>query len=60
MKAPHAGIQEAIVLVLPQTRQQCFQGRLDVSHGAERDRMTVSDMRGIEVDLNDLRPVGIE
>ena len=52
--------QEAIVLVLPQTRQQCFQGRLDVADGAERDWMTVSDMRGIEVDLNDLRPVGIE
>ena len=52
--------QEAIILVLPQTRQQCFQGRLDVSDGAERDCMTVSDMRGIEVDLNDLRPVGIE
>src|SRR5260370_5878481 len=58
--APHVRRQEAIILVLSQTRQQCFQGRLDVSDGAERDWMTMSDMRGVEVDLNDLRPVGIE
>src|SRR5260221_52000 len=52
--------QEAVIIVLPQTRQQCFQGLLDVSDGAERYWMTVSDMRGIVIDLNDLRPVGIE
>ena len=57
---PHMRRQEAVILVLPQTRQQCLQGRLDIADGAERDGMTVSDMRGIEVDLNDLRPVGIE
>ena len=52
--------QEAVIFVLPQSWQQCLQGRLDVSNGAERDGMTMSDMRGIEVDLNNLRPVRIE
>src|SRR5580658_2764061 len=57
---PHMRRQEAAVLVLLEAWQQCFQGRLDVTDDAERDWMTVSDMRGIEVDLNDLRPIRVE
>src|ERR1700722_21002939 len=46
--------------MLLEARQQSLQGQLDVSDDAERDGMTVTDVRGIEVDLNDLGPVGIE
>src|SRR5271165_1341663 len=41
-------------------RQQSVQSRPDVANRSDRNRMSSPDMRGIEVDLDDLRAVRIE
>jgi hypothetical protein len=52
--------EEAAIVVLLKTRQESLQGRLDIAHRSDCYRMSPSDVSGIDVDLNDLRPVGIE
>ncbi len=58
--ALHVRREEAAIIMLLEAWQQSLESQFDVSNDAERDGMTVTDVRGIEVDLNDLRPVGIE
>src|SRR5580698_9792548 len=58
--ALHMGCQEAAVVMLLQARQQGLQSRFYVTDYAERNGMTVTNMGGIEVDLNDLGAVRIK
>ncbi len=44
---------------LREPRQQRFHGRLDIPHEAERYGMASSEMRRIEIDLNDLGVIRI-
>ena len=46
--------------MLLEARQQSLQGRLDIADRPDRDRMSPPDMRRIDIDLNDRRPVRIE
>ena len=52
--------QERVVLMLIEARQQGLQGRFYSADRADRDRMSPPDMRGVDVDLNDLCLVRIE
>ena len=40
--------------MLLQTRQQSLQSRLYVADDAECNGMTMTDMRGVEIELNDV------
>jgi hypothetical protein len=46
--------------MLLEAREQSLQRRLDVADRPDRDRMAPADMSRIEIDLDDLRLVGIE
>ena len=52
--------EEAAIVMLLQARQQSLQSRLYVADDAECNGMTMTDMRGVEIDLNDGGLVGIE
>ena len=54
------GRQERVVLMLLEAWQQSLQGRLYLADRADRDRMSPPDMRGVDVDLNDLCLARIE
>ena len=56
----HMRREEAAIVMLLQARQQSLQSRLYVADDAECNGMTMTDMRGVEIDLNDGGLVGIE
>lgn len=53
-------IQEAAICARPDSRQQRLQRRRDVAHRRDIDRMSATEMRAVDVNLNDRRLPRIE